>query len=167
MAHFAEIDEQTGVVQRVLVVPDKHEHRGEAFLRDDLGLGGSWVQTSYNATIRRRFAAVGMSYDAGRDAFVLPRPWPSWTLDAAGDWQPPVPMPEGHGWSWSEDAGAWVLDVNAADKAELQRLDEVGPERAQAIIDGRPWSSLTDLTQIDGISAATVENWGEQATVGP
>ena len=90
----------TGTVLRVVVVPDAQEHRGEAFLRDDLGLGGRWVQTSYTGAIRRRFAARGMSYDAGRDAFVLPQPWPSWSLDEAGNWQPPVPRPEGDGWVW-------------------------------------------------------------------
>jgi len=58
------------------------------------------------------------------------------------------------------------IDLNTADEAELQRLDDVGPERAQAIINGRPWSSLMDLTQIDGIGAATVEGWGARATVG-
>ena len=65
------------------------------------------------------------------------------------------------------DAGGWwPIDINTADEAELQRLDGVGPERAHAIIDGRPWSSLIDLTQIDGISEATVEGWGARATVG-
>jgi len=66
-----------------------------------------------------------------------------------------------------EADGWWPINVNTADEAELQRLNHVGPERAQAIIDGRPWSSLIDLTQIDGISEATVEDWGARATVGP
>ena len=47
MAHFAELDENN-VVTQVLVVPDEQEHRGEDFLANDLGLGGRWVQTSYN-----------------------------------------------------------------------------------------------------------------------
>ena len=47
MAHFAQIDENN-VVTQVLVVPDEQEHRGEDFLANDLGLGGRWVQTSYN-----------------------------------------------------------------------------------------------------------------------
>ena len=106
MAHFAEIDGDQRV-SRVLVVPDPQEHRGEAFLRDDMGLGGAWVQTSYTGSVRRRFAAPGMSYDADRDAFVLPQPHPSWTLDPAGDWQPPVPRPEGEGWEWDESAHIW------------------------------------------------------------
>lgn len=110
MAHFAEID-AAGQVLRVLVIPDAQEHRGAAFLGDDLGLGGIWVQTSYTGRIRRRFAARGMTYDSGRDAFIPPRPWPSWTLDGAGDWQPPVPRPQGDGWMWEEAAGHWRDDA--------------------------------------------------------
>ena len=112
MAHFAEIDGD-GAVLRVLVVPDAQEPRGEAYLRDDLGLGGTWVQTSFTGMIRRRFAGPGMSYDAKRDAFVLPQPFPGWTLDAAGDWQPPLPRPEGQGWVWKEPEG-WVPETEAA-----------------------------------------------------
>lgn len=109
MAHFAEID-AAGHVLRVLVIPKAQEARGQAFLHDDLGLGGTWVQTSYTGRIRRRFAAPGMRYDATRDAFIAPQPYPSWMLDAAGDWHPPIPRPEGEGegeWDWDEAAQTW------------------------------------------------------------
>ena len=56
MAHFAEIDPNGGTVLRVLVVPNEQEHRGQDFLANELGLGGVWVQTSYNATIRKNYA---------------------------------------------------------------------------------------------------------------
>lgn len=106
MAHFAEID-GAGIVLRVVVVPEAQAHRGEAFLRDDLGLGGTWVQTSFTASIRRRFAGPGMRYDPARDAFILPQPFASWKLDKAGDWVAPVPRPAGDEWVWEEDKG-WV-----------------------------------------------------------
>ena len=47
MAHFAEMSADN-IVLRVVVVPDEEEHRGQEFLADDLGLGGTWLQTSYN-----------------------------------------------------------------------------------------------------------------------
>ena len=47
MGHFAEIDADN-IVARVLVVPDDQEHRGQEYLADDLALGGTWIQTSYN-----------------------------------------------------------------------------------------------------------------------
>lgn len=71
MAHFAEIS-QSGNVLRVLVVPDEQEHRGHEFLASDLGLGGRWVQCSYNGGIRQRFPGNGYRYDEVADAFVAP-----------------------------------------------------------------------------------------------
>lgn len=73
MAHFAEID-SNNIVTRVLVVPDEQEHRGQDFLANELGLGGTWVQTSYNARIRKNYAGIGFTYDSGRDAFIAPKP---------------------------------------------------------------------------------------------
>jgi hypothetical protein len=89
MAHFAELDESNKVV-RVLVVPDVQEHRGQRFLADDLGLGGTWIQTSYNGKIRKNYAGIGYTYDPARDAFIPPCPGEGWTLDEASClWQPP------------------------------------------------------------------------------
>jgi hypothetical protein len=69
MAHFAEIDSKN-IVLRVLVVPDEEEARGAEFLSTDLGLGGNWIQTSFTAKIRGKFASVGDKYDAKNDEFI-------------------------------------------------------------------------------------------------
>ncbi|WP_347138895.1 hypothetical protein [Paracoccus sp. SSK6] len=71
MAHFAELSDDN-IVMRVLVVSDDQEHRGEAFLAVDLGLGGRWIQTSYNGNIRAKFAGIGDTYDPVADVFVAP-----------------------------------------------------------------------------------------------
>lgn len=73
MAHFAEIDENN-IVTRVLVVADEQEHRGQEFLANDLGLGGFWIQTSYNNNIRKNYAGIGYTFDPVRDAFIAPQP---------------------------------------------------------------------------------------------
>jgi len=73
MAHFAEIDENN-IVIRVLVVPNDQEHRGQEFLANDLGLGGFWMQTSYNGNMRKNYAGVGHQFDPTRDAFIAPQP---------------------------------------------------------------------------------------------
>ena len=78
MAHFAEIN-NNNIVIRVLAVADEQEHRGHDFLADDLGLGGTWIQTSYNNRIRKNYAGVGYTYDEIRDAFIPPKP-------EEGDW---------------------------------------------------------------------------------
>jgi len=71
MAHFAEIDKD-GFVLRVLVVDNSQENRGQEFLANDLGLGGTWIQTSYNSNIRGKYAGVGDKYDSVKDEFVAP-----------------------------------------------------------------------------------------------
>lgn len=71
MAHFAEIDSNNYVL-RVLVVDNEQEHRGQEFLSKDLNLGGTWIQTSYNANFRGKFAGIGDLYDAENDVFITP-----------------------------------------------------------------------------------------------
>jgi hypothetical protein len=83
MAHFAEIDPNGGTVLRVLVVPNEQEHRGQDFLANELGLGGVWIQTSYNNNIRYNYAGIGFTYDATRDAFISPKCHDEATLDEA------------------------------------------------------------------------------------
>lgn len=71
MAHFAEINSDNKVL-RVLVVDNAQESRGQKFLANDLGLGGTWIQTSYNANIRGKFAGIGDVYDPINDVFITP-----------------------------------------------------------------------------------------------
>jgi competence protein ComEA len=53
------------------------------------------------------------------------------------------------------------VNVNTADASALQSLDGVGPAKAAAIVEYRDsngsFSSIDDLTAVDGIGAATVE----------
>lgn len=109
MAHFAEIT-NTNKVIRVIVVPDEQEHRGADFLAIDLGLGGAWVQCSYNGTIRKQYPGPGFNYDPVADVFIAPQPYPSWSLDSNHDWQPPIPRPDdGQDYIWNEDEQQWEL----------------------------------------------------------
>lgn len=73
MAHFAEID-STNKVLRILVVDNSQEHRGQEFLAVDCGLGGTWIQTSYNANFRGKYAGIGDVYDPINDVFITPEP---------------------------------------------------------------------------------------------
>ena len=124
MAHFAEVD-ATNTVLRVLVVSDDDEHRGQEFLADDLGLGGTWIQVSYNTrggihygqdgqpdggtAVRFNYAGPGWIYDPTADAFYAPQPYPSWSLDETFIWQPPIPRPtDGKLYEWDEATTSWV-----------------------------------------------------------
>lgn len=105
MAHFARIE--NNLVTEVLVVHNDLEHRGADFLANDLGLGGTWVQTSYNNNFRKQYAGIGYTYDPVADVFVAPQPFLSWSLDANHDWQPPTPRPQEGFWSWNEETLSW------------------------------------------------------------
>jgi hypothetical protein len=70
MSHWAEID-NNNIVLRVLVGDNNLPDEGEAFMNS---LGGTWIKTSYNGTIRKNFASPGYTYDATRDAFIAPEP---------------------------------------------------------------------------------------------
>lgn len=80
MSHFAEIDNKN-IVLRVTVGDnnDPNGDEGYQWLIDNLG--GRWVKTSYNATIRKNFAGIGYTYDEVRDAFISPKCHDIATLD--------------------------------------------------------------------------------------
>jgi len=119
MAHFAELDDNN-VVKRVIVVANKDTSDADGFEKAHIGvgnleklLGGTWVQTSYNGNIRKHYAGIGYTYDVNRDAFIPPQPYPSWSLDADCNWQPPVPMPsDGSFYAWNEEAQQWDQQEN-------------------------------------------------------
>jgi hypothetical protein len=81
MAYFAKIE--NNIVTSVLAVPDSQEHRGQEFLANDLGLGGTWIQTSYTGRIRKHYAGLGYIYDATLDAFIPPKCHDEAVLDEA------------------------------------------------------------------------------------
>jgi hypothetical protein len=123
MAHFAEIDSDN-VVVRVLVVPDDQQERGQDFLANDLGLGGTWVQTSYNTfagehslggtPFRKNYAGIDYTYDAPRDAFIAPKPFASWTLNENTClWEAPIAAPtDGKIYDWDEETITWKEVTN-------------------------------------------------------
>ena len=120
MAHFAEIDEN-GIVLRVLVVDNAQESNGQDFLANTLGLGGTWVKTSYNTLggvhtnggtpLRKNYAGVGYTYDSIRDAFIAPKPYPSWILnEETCIWEAPIAMPTcDEMYRWNEETTSWDL----------------------------------------------------------
>ena len=99
MAHFAQLDENNVVIQVIVVSNDnitdsngvETESIGVAFCKKLLGADTNWKQTSYNNSMRVRYAGIGYSYNAELDAFVAPQPYASWTLDAeTADWVSPL-----------------------------------------------------------------------------
>lgn len=109
MAHWAELDDNN-VVLRVTVGSNTDPDEGYQWLVDNIG--GRWVKTSYNGTIRARFAGIGYTFDELRDAFIAPQPYPSWTLDdTTTEWTPPVPKPSVGEWTWDEATLTWIAET--------------------------------------------------------
>jgi hypothetical protein len=119
MAHFAKLNKDN-VVTEVHVVNNiemlaadgsESEIMGIAFLVRWSGGYSNWKQTSYNGKIRKNYAGVGYKYDAQRDAFIPPQPYPSWTLNETTClWDAPTPMPtDGQRYQWDEDTTSWVV----------------------------------------------------------
>jgi hypothetical protein len=116
MAHFAEID-SNNVVLRVIVVDNRDTSTPDGTEVESIGVafcqrlfGGNWVKTSYNGNIRKNYAGIGYTYNAGLDAFVPPKPFASWVLnDTTAQWESPTPMPtDGKKYSWDEATTSWV-----------------------------------------------------------
>lgn len=117
MAHFAQLADDNTVLN-VVVVDDSiasTEAEGVAFLVALTG-HGKWKQTSYSANIRGNFAGIGYIYDEGRDAFIPPKPYASWTLDGSHKWQAPLPRPD-YPATWDEVNLAWI-PMPVADASE-------------------------------------------------
>ena len=118
MAHFAKLDETNTVLEvlcvhnnELLVDGVESEAKGIEFLTSWSGGYTNWKQTSYSGKIRKNYAGSGFAYDPSRDAFIPPKPWPSWLLDEQScRWNAPVAYPnDGNKYRWDEPNLAWVV----------------------------------------------------------
>ena len=133
MASFAKIGLNGKVIEVQSVVNEvlhdsngvEQEVNGINFLTNLTGWA-IWKQTSYNThggvhdnggtPLRKNHAGIGYTYDEDRDAFIPPKPYPSWTLNETTClWEAPTPKPnrddleENQVWSWNETNQIWDL----------------------------------------------------------
>ena len=128
MAHFVEINILHEVIKGV-VLDDKDTQDKNGNEVESIGakylyniFGGTWLRTSYNTSggvhklmgtpFRKNYAGIGCTYDQTRDAFIPPKPYPSWTLnESTCKWDPPTPYPDdGQSYLWNEGTQAWVVE---------------------------------------------------------
>jgi competence protein ComEA len=57
------------------------------------------------------------------------------------------------------------VNINTAPKEELDLLPGIGPAKAQAIIDGRPYNSPEDIMKVKGIKQKTYDKIKDRITV--
>lgn len=118
MGNFAKIDDSGLVLEIVVVNNDtfnnlpfpESEPLGVQFLHEVFQDNANWKQTSYNARFRKNFAGIGYTYDSVLDAFIPPKPYPSWLLNTETcQWQAPTPYPNDRKvYSWNEETQQWV-----------------------------------------------------------
>ena len=125
MAHYAVI--HNGIVVQVITGVDENMTQIDT---DGTVVGGSteaWEafyaaqpwhahcivrRTSYNALtggFRKNYAGIGFTWDEDRDAFIPPKPYPSWVLnETTCRWESPIPYPsDGQNYWWNENQQAW------------------------------------------------------------
>jgi len=116
MAHFAKVGAgnkviKVHVVNNEILMKDGVENaqQGIEFLQNLYNNRNLYVQTSYNSTFRKRFAATGYTYDQTRDAFIEPKPFTSWTLnEETCGWEAPTPYPDDDKvYRWDEESTSW------------------------------------------------------------
>jgi hypothetical protein len=124
MAHYAFLDENN-IVTEVITGRDEWEVVDQ--IRDweryyGAIRGQECKRTSYNGNIRKNFAGIGYTYDWDRDAFIPPKPYPSWILNEdTCRWEAPIPYPnDGVMYSWDEEAGDWIAMVFQQENKELE-----------------------------------------------
>ena len=111
MSHFAKVVD--GIVTQVIVAEP------EFFQTFVDSSPGEWIQTSYNThggqhrnggtPLRKNYAGIGYSYDRTKDAFIPPKPYPSWVLNEDTClWGAPTPMPtDDKTYIWDETTTSW------------------------------------------------------------
>ena len=119
MAHFAQV-----INNKVVRVLTAEQEFIDSY--DDGINEGEWIQTSYNTKggkhyspetdleddkppLRKNYAGVGYTYDRENDAFIPPKPYPSFVLnETTFRYEPPIPYPEGmpggfYRYVWNEE----------------------------------------------------------------
>ena len=121
MAHYAFLNENY-IVTEVIVGKDESNFDWERYYGDIRGQ--LCKRTSYNTIggvhknggtpLRKNYAGLGFIYDPNRDAFIAPKPYPSWVLnEETCRWEASVPYPnDGQLYSWDESTKSWVLSIN-------------------------------------------------------
>lgn len=120
MGYFAKVNENNIVTEVIRAEPD-------VIAAGVAGDPDQWIQTSFNTHggkhcypgtwdpdgyegLRKNFAQPGYTYDPDLDAFIPPKPFPSWTLNTDTClWEPPVPFPADWArYDWDEENQQWI-----------------------------------------------------------
>ena len=118
MAHYAFLD-MDNIVTEVIVGKDEgdtntnwelhyQDFRKQVCKRTSYNTHGG-VHSNGETPFRKNYAGIGYSYDSSRDAFIPPKPYPSWLLEESSClWKAPVDYPDdGESYEWDEENQEW------------------------------------------------------------
>ena len=127
MPHYAELDTNS-VVKRIIFVDEndtdnfggaEDETIGSSILRSLYGEDTIWKKCSAHGDDidSRGLCNLGLVYNEEHDKFVIPQPFPSWTLNSNVEWVAPVEEPArteeqiqlGYINDWDEESSSWTL----------------------------------------------------------
>lgn len=124
MGHYAFLD-TNNIVTEVITGKDEGENgidweqyygevRNQVCKRTSYNTRGG-IHINNGTPFRKNYAGIGYTYDAQRDAFIPPKPFPSWILNEdTCEWNAPINHPDdGQLYLWNEENQNWET-INGA-----------------------------------------------------
>lgn len=118
MAHYAFLDENNVVTEVISGIDEGGavdweqrygEFRKQVCKRTSYNTQGN-VHLLGGTPFRKNYAGIGYTFDETLDAFIPPKPYPSWVLNTDSYlWESPIPYPDSsEPLAWEEDLQQWV-----------------------------------------------------------
>ena len=113
MATYIAFLDSNNVVTQVVQSPDDGQDWASIWAERH---GCTCIVTAKDDSVRNKYAQIGDAYYQDVDAFIGPRPYPSWSLNkTAKRWEAPVAKPDDELiYEWDEDAGNWTIVYDPA-----------------------------------------------------
>lgn len=108
MAHYAFLNQDNIVTEVIVGIDETELIEG---IEPEIWYGNfrnqTCKRTSYNSTIRGKYAGIGDTYNEEEDIFIEPQPFVSWVRNGS-HWSAPIPYPnDGKHYEWNETDGVW------------------------------------------------------------
>jgi hypothetical protein len=107
MTIYAGLD-SNNMVFNLVDIPEDHDADYENYIANTLNMPGTWKKAFWDINGKKRFCGIGYLYMEEKDAFIPPKPLPSWVLNDENIWNPPTPHPEDGVYTWNEETISWL-----------------------------------------------------------